>query len=94
MNIFLALLALRPIGHQPGRDEATTRKRNYESQKHLLDKIDLIGLGDWNQNEKEAWELITEYTSIFAMSNMHLGKTSLAKHIIWLIVSTLFKKHY
>ena len=30
--------------------------------------------------KKEAMKVITEYMSIFAMSNMDLGKTSLVKH--------------
>ena len=37
---------------------------------------------------------ITEYASIFAMSNMDLGKTSLVKHSIRLTDNILFKEHY
>ena len=44
--------------------------------------------------QKEAQELITEYTSIFPMSDMDLGKTSLFKHTIRLMDNTPFKKHY
>ena len=43
---------------------------------------------------KKAWELITEYTSIFAVSNMDLDKTSLVKHCIRLPDNTPFKEHY
>ena len=43
---------------------------------------------------KEAWELITEYASIFAMIDMDLGKTSLVKHSIRLTDNTPFKEHY
>ena len=60
-----------------------------------MDKIDLTGLRDWNLDEqKEAWELITKYASIFAMSNVDLGKTSLVKHSIRLMGNTPFKEHY
>ena len=54
-NIILALLAPKPTGNETGKDEATVEKRKYESQKELLDKIDLTGLGEWTQNkQKEA----------------------------------------
>ena len=93
-NIIPALLAPKPTGHGVGEKEATVEKRKTESQKEL-DKIDLTGLGEWSQNEqKEAWELITEYTGIFAMSDMDLGKTSLVKHNIRLTDNTPFQKHY
>ena len=59
------------------RGKATAGKRRYESQNELLDKIDLTGLGEWSQSkQKEAWELKTEYTTIIAMRNMDLVKTS------------------
>ena len=75
--------------------KATIGRRKYESQKELKDKIDLTGWAEWSQNEqKEAWELITEYASIFAVSNMDLGRTSLVKHSIGLTGKTLFKEHY
>ena len=49
------------MGNELGKSEATTGKRKYESQKELLDKIDLAGLEKWSQNkQKVAWELITE----------------------------------
>ena len=43
------------------------------------------------QNEQEkAWELITEYASIFAISDMDLGKSYPVKHSIRLIDDTSF----
>ena len=92
-NIIPALLVPKPTGHWAGEKEATVKKGAIESPKELLDKIDLAGLGEQNQNEhKEAQELITEYASIFAMSNMDLGKTSLVNHSIMLTDHTLFKE--
>ena len=65
------------------------------SQKELLEKIDLSGLWDWSlDDQKEAWELIVEYASIFTMQDVDLGKTSLVKHIIRLMDNTPFKEHY
>ena len=94
-NIILALLVPKPIGHELGKGESTTRKRKYESQKELLDKINLTGLGEWSQNEqKEAWELITEYISKFDTSDMDLDKASLVKHSIRLTDNTQFEEHY
>ena len=81
-------LALKQTEDKSGKGEATTWKRKDESPKELLDKIDLTGLRDWSQDEeKEAWQLIIEYASIFAMSDMDLGKTSLVKHSIRLCIT-------
>ena len=60
-----------------------------------LDKIDGKGLWDWSsEDQNEVCDLIMEYTSIFAMHNMDLGKTSLVKHSIRLSNNTPFKEHY
>ena len=53
---------------QQGMSEVSVKpplkKRKGKSQKELLDKIDLTGLRDWSLDEqKEAQELITKYTS-------------------------------
>ena len=94
-NIILGLLALKQTGHEPVKGEATTRKRKYEGQKGLLDKIYLTGLGEWSKNkQKEVQELITEYTSIFPMSDIDLGKTSLVKYSIWLTDNIQLKECY
>ena len=94
-NMILALLGQKPTGHGTDEMEATAKKGETESQKELLDEIDLIGLEECSGDEqKEAWEIITEYVTIFAMSDMDLGKTSLVKHSIRLTDNTLFKEHY
>ena len=94
-NINPTLLAPKPMGHGAGEKEATVKKRKTESHKELLNKIDLTGWEEWNKNEqKDAWELITEYIGIFAMSDMDLGKTSLVKHFIRLTDNTPFKECY
>ena len=95
VHVIPALLAPKPTEDKSGKGEATTGKRNGGSQKEYLDKIDLMGLRDWSQNkQKEAQEFITEYTSIFALSDMDLGRTSLVKHSITLMDNTQFKEHY
>ena len=94
-HIILAMLAPKPTWHESSKGKATTGKGKYESQKESLDKIDLTGLGEWSQNEqKEAWELISEYSSIFAMSDMDLGKISLVKHSIKLTDNIPFQECY
>ena len=51
------------------KEETTTKKRKNSS--HLLDEIDLAGLEECKGDEqKDDQELITEYASIFAMSDM------------------------
>ena len=44
--------------------------------------------------KKEAWELMTEYASTFAIIDMDFGKTSLVKHGIRLTDNTPFKEQY
>ena len=72
-NIILSLLAPKPTGHGVGEKEAAAKKRKTECQKEVLDKTDLTRLEEWSQNKKEAWELMREYTGIFAMSDTDLG---------------------
>ena len=50
-NIISALLALKLTGHGAGKNETTVEKRKAESQKELLDQVDLMGLDEWSQNE-------------------------------------------
>ena len=89
------LLVPKRTGHEAAKNEATTEKRKAKSQKELFDKIYVTGLGEWSQNEqKEAWELIIEYTGIFSLRDMDLGKTSLVKHRIRLTDNTTIKEHY
>ena len=73
-NIILALLAPKTTGQEAGKSDATAEKRKHK-EKELLDRIDLTVLEEWSQSEqKEAWELITEYASIFPMRDMDLGR--------------------
>ena len=73
----------------------TTKQKQTEGQSELLDKIDLMGLWDWSSKDQTGtWDLILEYTSIFAMYNIDLGKTSLVKHNIKLVDNTPFKECY
>ena len=94
-NMIPALLEQKPTGHGVDEKEATPKKGKTESQKELLDEIDLTGLEEWSRDEqKEAWELITEHASIFAMSDRDVGKSSLVKHSIRLTNNTPFKECY
>ena len=75
------------------KKEITKKKRKNESQKELLYEIDLAGLDKWSRDEQqEAWELITEYVSIFAMSNVDLCKTFLVTHSIILTYNIPFRE--
>ena len=88
-NVIPSLSAPKPIEDESDRGEATAQKGKSESQEEPLKKIDLTGLWDWSLDEqKEAWELIVEYVSIFAMRDMDLDKTSLVKLRFRLIDNT------
>ena len=94
--VILALLVLKPTGNKSGKGKATTQKWEEESQKELLDKIDLTGLRNCSQDEKKRhiMELLTVYTSISSVSNIDLGKASLVKHSIRLMDNAPFKEYY
>ena len=78
---------------QGGQKGNYHKEKENESQKELLDEIDLARLEEWSGYEQEeAQELLTEYTSIFAMSDMDLGKISIVKHSISLTDNNLFKE--
>ena len=46
------------------------------------------------EDQKEVWDFILEYASIFAMHNVDLCKTSLMKHSTRLMLETPFKECY
>ena len=78
-DMILALLDQRPTEHRGDKKETTTEKRKNEME--------------WGE-QKEAKDLMTEDASIFAMSVMGLGKTSLIKHSIRLTDNTPLKECY
>ena len=93
-NVIPSLFSLKPTGDESDWGKVTTQRGKSKSQEECL-KNDLIGLQDWSLDEqKEAWELIVEYGSIFTIKDMDLGKTSLVKHSIRLVDNTPFKKCY
>ena len=68
------------------------KKWKVENQKELLDKINLTGLRDWSLDEQKSHgKPKTYYTSIFTMSDIHLGQTSLVKHFMRIMDNTPFK---
>ena len=52
-NVILTLLALRPIEDDSVRGEATVPQRKSDSQKELLENINLTGLYDWSLDDKK-----------------------------------------
>ena len=54
-----------------------------------------MGLQGWSlEDQKEAWDLILEYASLFAIHDMGLGKMSLVKNSIRLVENMPFKECY
>ena len=63
-------MAPKPTEDESDRSEASDQNRKGEKKEHF-DEIDLTGIRDWSLDEqKEAQELITEYASVFVMSDM------------------------
>ena len=61
--------------------------------KELFNKLDLSGTENWEETEKRETEaLIREYSFLFALDDLDLGKTSIVKHKIKLVDSEPFKE--
>ena len=61
--------------------------------KELFKKLDLSGTDKWEETEKKEMEaLIREYSFLFTLDDLELGKTSIAKHKIKLVDSEPFKE--
>ena len=91
----MQILALKPTEQDAVRGETTTQQGQSKCQKELLDNNYLTGLQDWSlDDQKEARDLIVEYTSIFIMLDMDLDKISLVKHSIRLTDKTPFLECY
>ena len=64
-----------------------------EQQKKLNSKLDLTGIKEWNQEDKEAVdELFKDYGRIFALEQNDLGHTTKVKYKIRLNDYTPFKE--
>ena len=66
-----------------------------ERLEKLFSKIDLSGMGDWLDSQKDKVnQLMKDYHNLFALEDKELGKTSLVKHKIKLTDTKPFKlKH-
>ena len=50
---------------------------------------------DWSdEDQEEAWKLIKEFSFLFILNDLDLGKTSIVKHTIKLMDYTPFKERY
>ena len=66
-----------------------------EQQKKLNNKLDLMGIEEWSQEDKKAVdELFREYGRLFALEKNDLGHTTIVKHKIQLNDYTPFKERY
>ena len=64
-----------------------------EKMKELFNKLDLSGTENWEETEKRGMEaLIREYSFLFALDDLDLGKTSIVKHKIKLVDNEPFKE--
>ena len=66
-----------------------------EDQKKLNNKLDLGGIEDWNEEQKEqVKQLFHEYGCLFALNSNDLVHTNIVKHNIRLNYYTPFKECY
>ena len=64
-----------------------------EKMKELFKKLDFSGTDKWEVAEKKEMKaLIREYTFLFALDDLELGKTSIVKHKIKLVDNEPFKE--
>ena len=92
-------------GNQTERSEleltrlANSSNNNNKFEKSRIDKLfaklDLSGYDSWNEEQRKAVDdCILQYSHIFAVEDLELGKTDLVKHVIHLKDYTPFKEHY
>lgn len=75
--------------------ENKTPPMSSERLEKLMEKIDLSGVKEWSEEQQiKAKDLITEFSSLFALDDMELGKTSVVRHKIKLTDYTPFKERY
>ena len=66
-----------------------------EDQKKLNSKLDLDGIENWTEEQKEqVKQLFHEYGHLFALNSNDLGHTNVVKHNIRLDDYTPFKECY
>ena len=66
-----------------------------EKEVLLFEKIDLMGISQWEPAEQEeVRKLFREYSKLFALDDLNLGHTSVVKHKIKLNDYTPFKERY
>ena len=64
-----------------------------EKMKELFNKLDLSGTENWEETEKKEMEvLIREYSFLFALGDLDLGRTFIVKHKIKLVDNEPFKE--
>ena len=60
-----------------------------------FDKLELSGIEDWiDEDQEEVQKLIKEFSFLFALNDLDLGKTSTVKHTIKLTDDTPFREMY
>ena len=75
-----------------GQNRAQLTKEQLEK---LFVKLDLNGIEDrTDENKEEVWKLIEEFSFLFALNDLDLGKISIVKHTIKLTDYTPFKERY
>ena len=61
----------------------------------LFSKLHISGIEEWGEEEqREAKDLITEYGSLFALHDMDMGRSSMARDQIKLMDKTPFKERH
>ena len=64
-----------------------------EQLEKLFAKLDLSGIEDWsNGNKEEVQKLVKEFGFLFTLNELDLGKTSIVKHTIKLMDYTPFQE--
>ena len=77
------------------KEQSKPRMTEEERKKNLLNRLDLSGLDDWDEEDaKNARALLAEFHDIFSLEALELGETKVAEHEIKLNNSEPFKERF
>ena len=73
----------------------TKSRRDPERITKLWEQLDITGSDSWTENQKiEIKQVFEEYSNVFALNPLELGRTSLVKHTIKVVDPKPFKERY
>ena len=96
-NQVLNMLAPKYVEPEPEKDKKVSIQSQNSSNRiaKLWEQLDITGSNSWAEEQKvKIKQVFEDYSDVFALSPLELGRTSLVKHAIKVIDPKLFKERY